>query len=68
MNRGSSLAGQTIKSLIERGDKLQAYQVGFDLAEGGGQEFLRKVSDCLGTADDVSDSSSQRIGQAGRES
>jgi hypothetical protein len=56
VNRGSSLAGQTIKSLIERGDKLQAYQVGFDLAEGGGQEFLRKVRESLGTAEDVSDS------------
>jgi 26S proteasome regulatory subunit N2 len=54
VSTGASLAADTIKSLIERGDKLQVYQVGFDLAEGGGQDFLKKVSEALGSADDVS--------------
>ena len=51
---GSTLAAETIKNLIEQGNKLQAYQVGFDLAEGGGQEFLKKVREALGEGDDVS--------------
>jgi hypothetical protein len=52
---GSALAAETIKNLTEQGDKLQAYQVGFDLAEGGGQEFLKKVREALGEGDDVSE-------------
>lgn len=51
---GAALAAETIKNLIEQGNKLQAYQVGFDLAEGGGQEFLKKVLEALGEGDDVS--------------
>lgn len=51
---GAALAAETIKNLIEQGNKLQAYQVGFDLAEGGGQEFLKKVREALGEGDDVS--------------
>lgn len=43
----SSLAADTLNSLLSQGKKLEAYQVGFDLADAGGQEFRRLVVDGL---------------------
>jgi hypothetical protein len=54
VTEGSKLAAQTLRSLAREDNALEAYQVGFDLAEGGGQEFLKKVEESLGDDNSVS--------------
>lgn len=52
ITKAATSASAMLQDLIKQGKKLQAYQVAFDLAEGGGQDFLRQVGEGLGQSED----------------
>lgn len=51
--KSADLAAKTLKELLQAGKEGEAYQIGFDLAEGGAQEYLSKIGEKLADVDGV---------------